>query len=195
ALSGAFDIWNIDYVVLEANRNATDTIIEDPAWTASHPYLTEDFTKIPWFHESAISYRTELDYTYRRNGPAPSGGWSLNLGKYSILQDGVEIANRTTVPVVTNLLHDQELAFQATSVSVPVTAPTGEFTLSMMTYFDGEAVGVRRNDSLWLTQEFDNSYAYDDGSAENVYGLSQANSTLLFLFQPLVSDTMKGLRI
>src|SRR5690606_38479132 len=135
ALSGSFDIWNVDYVSLRANRTAADTIIEDPAHTEPHPYLFNNFTKIPWFHESAINYRNNLTFYYRRNGPIPTGGWQLNLGKYRIYQDATEIARRDSVPVISNLDHNTELNFQVPVPSVPITAPTDEFTLKMVTFY------------------------------------------------------------
>lgn len=196
ARNGGYDVWNLDYLSFEANRTAQDTGVEDPAITKQHPVLTRDFKLIPWFHLGSAQFRSNFNLLYRRNGPVPVGGWSLNLGKYRLFQDGIEIDTRLSVPVITNLDHNVELSY-----TVPIntnainTSPGAPTKLEVQGWFDGEAVGVRKNDSIYMAQEFDNTYALDDGSAERVYGLTQGDSYILYRFQPLVSDTLKGFRM
>lgn len=192
---GGYDVWNLDYLSMESGRTAADTIISDPAITLPHPKLIEDFTAVPWFHMGSVTYASQLEFDYRRNGPVPSGGWSLNLGKYRVFQDGNLVDEDLTVPVVTNLDHNVDLNFTVNYDPSGFQTPTAVTELSMTTWFDGEAVGIRKNDSITYRQTFDNDYAFDDGSAERVYGLTDADSYLLYRFQPLVSDTLKGFKI
>lgn len=196
AHNGGFDVWNIDYLSLESNRTPQDTTLFDPALTLPHPELHTRFRNVPYWHMSGLLFRSQIELFYRRNGVAPTGGWSLNLGKYRLFQDGVEIDSRTSVPVVSNLDHNVDLSY-----TVPLTPgvvnvnPTGPTVVSMMSWFDGEAVGETRNDTMWHIREYDNYYALDDGSAERVYGLTDANTYMLYQFQPLLSDTLKGFDI
>lgn len=195
ALNGGFDVWNIDYINLEGNRTASDTIIEDPAMTRPHPLLTNNYTKVPYFHMSTVNYKTSLTLRYRRNGPVPTGGWQLNLGKYRLYQDGVEVDSRLNPPVISTDPHNVELSFNVPVPAGNIVPKNSETTISMTSWYDGENVPFLQNDTLIMQQTFDNSYAYDDGTAERVYGLTQANSTLLFEFQPLTADDLIGLRI
>lgn len=195
ALNGSFDIWNIDYLSLESGRTILDTTISDPAITQPHPVLINNFTQMPWFHMNATQYPSQINMKYRRNGPPPVDGWSLNLGKYRMYQDGNEIASRTTVPVITNLDHNVEREYQVPLDFSQVTLQTAPTNLEIVSWYDGEAVGIRKNDSLRYVQRFDNVYAFDDGTAEQVYGLTDANSYILIRFQPPVSDTLKGLQM
>lgn len=196
AHNGGYDVWNLDYLSLESNRTAQDTVISDPAMTIPHPVLTNNFKSIPWFHMGSAQFRQNLTFGYRRNGPVPPGFWSLNLGKYRLYQDGALLDEDLTVPVVTIPDHNVDLDFTTTYNTGSInTSPTGPTELNMITWFDGEAVGIRNNDSIILNQTFDNDYGYDDGSAERVYGLTDANSYILYRFQPLVSDTLKGFKI
>ena len=51
----------------------------------------------------------------------------------------------------------------------------------------------RRNDTILFHQLFDNYYAYDDGSAENAYGLNAIGGKLAYRFSPLKTDTLQGI--
>ncbi len=196
ALNGTFDIWNIDYVELDNNRSPADTIIKEPAFVRNHPYITKNFSHIPWFHYSDNQVKDSLAFTYRRNGPPPQGGWALNLGKYYLLKDGSNVKDRLTVPVVTNLNHDVDVDFKVPLKPVITSAPTDEFELFMRTWFDGTAEGIRNNDTVEIKVPFKNYYAYDDGSAEKGYGiLNQTNARLAFEFKPIAPDSLKGLFI
>ncbi len=196
ALNGAFDVWNIDYVELDVNRNAADTIIKEPAFVQPHPQLLKNYTHIPWFHYSDASVKDSLTFTYRRNGPPPPGGWALNLGKFRFKKDGVLVKDRLTVPVITNLIHNTNVTFKVPLQPVVTGTPTDEFTLNMKTWFDGTAEGLRSNDTVEIDVECENFYAIDDGSAERAYGiLNQINARIAFQFQPLTPDTLKGLFI
>jgi hypothetical protein len=196
ARNGVFDIWNIDYVELDVNRNLSDTIVNEPAFVRQAPYLTGTFTHLPWFHYSDAQLLNDLTFTYRRNGPIPAGGWSLNLGKYVLEKDGSQIKDRLTVPVVTVLDHDNDLDFSVPLQPVNSGAITGEFELFMRTWFDGTAEGLRSNDTVERTIPFRNYYAFDDGTAERAYGiLNQVNARLAIEFEPLQPDTLKGIYI
>lgn len=195
ARNGGFDVWNIDYLSLESNRSPMDTMVADPALTRPLPNFMRTFTQVPWFHMNSAQYRQNMVMDYRRNGPAPAGGWSLYLGKYRMYQDNVEIDNRLSVPVVTNLDHDQNLSFNVPVNPNTIQPASGPTVVRMLTWFDGENVGIRKNDSSVFTLRYDNTYAFDDGTAERVYGLTQGNSYILNRFQPLQSDTLKGLEM
>ncbi len=196
ARNGVFDVWNVDYIQLDANRNPGDTIISEPAFVRQHPFLTEDFTHIPWFHYSDALLQNNLTFTYRRNGPPPPGGWALNLGKYVFNKDGNQLKAQLTVPVITNLTHNVDIDFNVPLQPISSGIPTGEFTFFMRTWFDGTAEGLRANDTLERSIPFKNYYAFDDGTAERAYGiLNQNNARVAIEFQPLAPDTLRGLMI
>lgn len=196
ALNGAFDVWNIDYVELDSNRTPNDTLVQEPAFVRNHPFLTNNFNSIPWFHFNDNFIKDSLTIVYRRNGMPPPGGWPLNLGKYFILKDGVQIKDRLTVPVITNLVHNVDVNFKIPLKPLSFSPISGEFTIFMRTWFDGTAEGLRNNDTIEITIPFKNYYALDDGSAERAYGiLNQTNARVAMQFQPLVPDSLKGLYI
>ena len=176
ARAGAYDIWNVDYVELDKDRTASDTIPTEPAFARAHPLIigSGSYTSWPWWvsTSSSVSNRpSSLDFIYRRNGTVPSGGWSLNLGKYRWEENGTLIQQVTAVPVISNTQHNQDQTF---SVSVPTGAMTtfsGPTTVSTKVWFDGSAAGFRSNDTVRGTLTLDNYLALDDGSAERAYAV------------------------
>lgn len=196
ARNGSFDVWNIDYVQLDKNRTPGDTVIIEPAFVRNHPYLSKPFTHIPWFHYQDNQIQDSITLTYRRNGPPPPGGWALNLGRYVIDKDGTQVKDRLNVPVITNLNHNVDIDFQVPIKPFSIGAQNQEFDLFMRSWFDGTAEGLRNNDTIEVTIPFKNDYAFDDGSAERGYGiLNQANARVVFQFNPLQPDSLRGLYI
>ena len=195
ARAGAFDHMLIDYLEFAGNRTMSDTVISDPSWIQPVTSLTEYYQEVPWFHYVAGALEADsLETAYRRNGPAPVGGWQLNLGKYQWRdQNGSIIATRTQVPVVSNLIHNV-----ATPLSVPLHqpnyTPTGPFAWDMNLWFDGENVGEMANDTLHIHQVFGDRYGLDDGLYERTYGVVQGSEPRFAQrFSFMYSDTLRGL--
>lgn len=198
ALNGAFDVWNVDYLSMESFRSPQDTVIEDPAITLALPSLTTNFTQVPWFHMPNAQLKLLLNLSYRRNGPAPVGGWQLYLRNYNLYQDGNLVDGNIDNTVNSSLDHNQNLNYLLPIASGSVNkSATQETTVQLETWISGDAnaIGIQKNDTIVHTQRFSNVYAFDDGSAERVYGLTQSNSYILYRFQPLLSDTLKGLQM
>ena len=176
ARAGAYDIWNVDYVQLDKDRNPSDTIITEPAIARAHPLIIGSgaYTSWPWWVSNASSVANRpstLEFIYRRNGAVPSGGWSLNLGQFRWEENGALVQQTTAVPVITNTQHNQDQTF---TVSVPSTAMTsfsGPTTVSTKVWFDGSAAGFRSNDTVRGTLTLNNYLALDDGSAERAYAV------------------------
>ena len=176
ARAGAYDIWNVDYVQLDKDRNPSDTIITEPAIARAHPLIIGSgaYTSWPWWVSNASSVANRpstLEFIYRRNGAVPSGGWSLNLGQFRWEENGSLVQQTTAVPVITNTQHNQDQTF---TVSVPSTAMTsfsGPTTVSTKVWFDGSAAGFRSNDTVRGTLTLNNYLALDDGSAERAYAV------------------------
>ena len=78
ARGGAFDIWNVDYVQLDKDRNAADSIVTEPAIARAHPLIigNKSYTSWPWWLDMSNSLAnrpSSLTFTYRRMGTVPSG--------------------------------------------------------------------------------------------------------------------------
>ena len=176
ARAGAYDIWNVDYVQLDKDRNPGDTIITEPAIARAHPLIIGSgaYTSWPWWVSNASSVANRpstLEFIYRRNGAVPSGGWSLNLGQFRWEENGVLVQQTTAVPVITNTQHNQDQTFTVSVPSAAMISFSGPTTVSTKVWFDGSAAGFRSNDTVRGTLTLDNYLALDDGSAERAYAV------------------------
>ena len=176
ARAGAYDIWNVDYVQLDKDRNPGDTIITEPAIARAHPLIIGSgaYTSWPWWVSNASSVANRpstLEFIYRRNGAVPSGGWSLNLGQFRWEENGVLVQQTTAVPVITNTQHNQDQTFTVSVPSAAMISFSGPTTVSTKVWFDGSAAGFRSNDTVRGTLTLNNYLALDDGSAERAYAV------------------------
>lgn len=193
--AGAFDHFLIDYLEFGMGRNLGDTLLFDPAWSRVPSSLIQGFSELPWWHYSAfLLEKDSLSTAYRRNGPAPVGGWQLNLGKY-VWKDGLGsvLASRSSVPVVTTLNHDVSTPYPF-ALTKPGVSMTGPSDFHFTGWFDGENVGELQNDSLYIRQHFGDRYGLDDASAERSYGVTQGSlPQMAQLFTFLQADSLRGL--
>jgi len=193
ARGGAFDHWLVDHVFVGANRTAADTVLEDPAWTKPHPSLLNDYSEVPYWLPIAPMIDQEYALEYRRNGPVPVGGWSLNLGKH-VIERGVDtVHKRLVVPVISNLVHNSNQAY-GLNVQPYSTDFTEPYTLQSTVWFDGENVGILSNDTLRHLQRFENRYGWDDGTSERAYGVQNIFGAKVAMYTPLyrANDTLRG---
>jgi len=182
ARGGAYDVWNVDYVQLDKDRNPGDSVVTEPAFARPHPLLLGNgpYTSWPWWlsMSNTIANRPNtLTFTYRRLGTVPSGGWSLNLGQFRWEENGVLIQQQTAVPVITTTQHDQDLTFDVAVPSGALGTLSGPTNVTTKVWFDGSAAGTRQNDTVHGTLELDNYLALDDGSAERAYGIENVTGS------------------
>jgi hypothetical protein len=113
-LGGAVDQWHIDYVRLDRNRTAADTILKDVAYVYPEAGLLDKFTSVPYakFVESPGSYMANsVDLVQRNNdtqdkfitwgyGVESDCGWSTTRSNYgNNISNNAETSFNTTHPV------------------------------------------------------------------------------------------------
>ena len=204
AAAGAYDIWNIDYVQLDADRNASDSIITEPAFSKPHPLIIGNglYTSWPWWlsmSNNLANRPSTLTFAYRRLGVVPPGGWSLNLGRYQWIENGTLIAQQTAVPVITSTNHNVDLNFDVQVPAGALVLPSGPTEVETKVWFDGSAAGFRSNDTVRGYLELDNYLALDDATAERAYAVQNISGGRLaqkFRVDGLgAADSLMGLNI
>jgi hypothetical protein len=190
---GNVDHWHIDYVYLDTARSSDVTAINDVSMISSMPSLLKIYEAIPWQHFPK-AYLTELkpalEIRYRNND--------------------------TTVRNVTRILKITDLAYQEmdsvnggavnvqpgviNSFNFPYNYPfifydADSAVFEILSYLVTEDLDYKLNDTVRRYQQFFNYYAYDDGSAENGYGLrgaGTANAAVAYRFNTFQKDTLRG---
>jgi hypothetical protein len=193
---GNVDHWHLDYVYLDTERSSDVTAINDVSMISPMPSLLKNYEAIPWQHFPR-AYLTELkpalEIRYRNND--------------------------TTVRNVTRILKITDLAYQETDsvnggainvqpevinvFNFPYNYPfifydADSAVFEMLSFLVTEDLDYKWNDTVRRFQKFYNYYAYDDGSAENGYGLrgeGTANASVAYRFNTFKKDTLRGVKM
>ncbi|MDR3227639.1 MAG: T9SS type A sorting domain-containing protein [Prevotellaceae bacterium] len=195
------DHWNLDFVHLDKGRTAFDTLIKDVAITIPMQPFTNVYEEIPWSHYNSEA-RAQLFGTEMQIGITYSNlGWGnrnvarhfeitplFGNGEYLSFSGGSEnIYDFETVVCNTSIL-DYDFYSDTDSANFEVKA-------YLTTDSDPARQDFRYNDTTVYYHRFYDSYAYDDGTAENGYGLfgvGSAAGKVAVQFYCFASDSLRG---
>lgn len=213
-LSGSLDHFHIDYVHLRASSGVQDTLFKDFAFVYPIGSLLKDYTSVPWEHyqnnyEGKMNDSTEIMV---RNGSNISENSQDGLvtvsyeGNYEgsfILQDvkltGSGLANYAPRTFFTSY-HDFSGNTAGVCVDNPCyhfdeTKPGDEQSFDILATATAPFSHISVNDSTTGKQVFSNYYAYDDGSAEQAYGINGIQAMLAYQFTPYEADSLVGVQM
>jgi hypothetical protein len=190
------DIWNVDYVYLDTARSSNVTALNDVSMISSLGSLLKTYQTIPWRHFPK-AYITELkstvDISYRNNDTT--------------------VRNVTRILKITDLKYRESDSVNGGATNVaPGVLKTFQFpynypfifyeadstVFEIRSYLVTEDLDYKWNDTVVRYQRFYNYYAYDDGSAENGYGLrgeGTANAAVAYRFKTYKTDTLRGVQM
>lgn len=200
-LSGLLDIVNIDYVHLRANSGYQDTLFKDFAFVYPVSSLIDTYTQVPYEHwlSSPTHMNPKVNVVVRNgsnitennmNGTVDVFYNSVLEGSFTMIAQDLSGGNINYAPRTTyDSEHDftNGYVFSSTTDSIK--------TFDIVGHVSAQYPNLSLNDSSFTTQVFENVYAYDDGSAEQAYGISQAQGRMAVKFSPYKADTLMGVRI
>jgi hypothetical protein len=194
------DEWNIDYVYLNVGRSKADTLPQDIAFVDPAPSILKKYQRIPARHFTNADLADTLKLK-------ESNLFNLltNMSyNYVVTQEGGAFTNNYSggvfdiKPFLTFGYHNYQLhARPVVNFALPAfgTADSLAFDVTHIMSSNGWTDQNTRNDTIVHRQEFLNSYAYDDGTAENGYGLSGASAKLAYEFTTNQPDTLGGVEM
>ncbi len=197
SLAGNCDIWNIDYVLLDKNRNASDTIFKDVAFRLPIRSLLKSHESMPWrqFKEIELQeMRSSIPIHYRnndiivRNVTRNFEIWDV----YKNTEADAFSAGATNIDPLTNVDYNANLIY--TFQSQNEDTALFRITCSLKT----DEFDPKSNDTTVYYQVFNNYIAFDDGSAEGGYGingLGSRNAMVACRFDSYIPDTIRAIRI
>ena len=198
--SGSFDVWNVDYVYLNAGRSAADTTFagrEEFAVSTDPTPLFKGYTALPYNQFVGWPGRILADSVFMTanllgtprplafeavfdaNGQPFETQQVSNLGTPAAFQRQIRLG----VPV-------SEALVQA-AVADSATVLTYTFALDAGNVTDPARLS---NDTVAARAVLGNYYAHDDGSAELVYSLSAGLSYFAQAFYAPLADTLTHVR-
>ncbi len=199
------DCWHLNFVYLNSGRDISDTRLPDIGIAVPQGPLTINYTSIPAYHlelpaVQAALFSDSVAITYRNLG------WGIRpvTRRISIAPRYGSSAGTETFSGGTENIYDDST--QTRVYEIPpydYTPDTGAdevaFAISSFLVIDAENTplrnALRKNDTTTYIQRFSDYYAYDDGSAENGYGLfgyGTSNGRVAVEFQALRDDSLRG---
>lgn len=199
-IAGNTDQWNIDYVYINNLRSCTDSTIRDIAFVLPAPSFLKDYNAMPskQFRQSNMKTNSELTITNLY-----STALECNYS-YVVEQDNGSLVNTYSgghdniSPFFPSGLYQTAEAHANPPIDFTFTVNTNSPSIFKIKHIIKNGITGdlhAENDTIIFNQIFDNYYAYDDGSAENGYGLTSSNNvmSLAYKFKLNTSDTLTAI--
>lgn len=199
-LSGSFDHWHLDYVRLGRQRSYNDTRIVDVAYVYPEASILQTYTSIPFaqFQSAPASFMAPQVVEKVRN--LDINDRLIEYGMTARNEDGGAFAS------FTNGVSPNSNAASIINTTHPINSAPNNFVFDNSVSTDAAFWDVRfqaeatpdinqYNDTMRFVQELSNYYAYDDGSAEASYRLSNAGDKLAYRFDLIGPDRLRAVRM
>jgi hypothetical protein len=197
SMIGNCDIWNIDYVVLDKNRNAGDTIFADVAFTLPIRSLLKSHEAMPWkqFQQIYLQEMGSSILTHYRNNDTIVRNVTRNFeirDVYANAQSDIFSAGATNINPLTNVDYKANLIYTFN------TQNNDSALFRIICSLKTDEFDPKVNDTIVYYQVFKNYFAFDDGTAEAGYGingLGSRNAMSATRFTSYMPDTLRAISI
>jgi hypothetical protein len=197
SMAGNCDQWNIDYVMLDRNRNDADTLAADVAFTKPVRSTLKTYESMPWtqFRQVFLSEMGPwITVNYRNNDNIVRNVTrSFKIfDMYMKTESFAFSAGATNIDPFTPVTYNASLIYTFNSAS------TDSALFRIKSILTTDIFDPKDNDTLVYYQKFSNYFAYDDGTAEAGYGvngLGSKNAMVAVKFKTFVTDTLRAVQI
>ncbi len=197
SMIGNCDIWNIDYVMLDKNRNGADTIPHDVAMTLPVRSLLKTYEAIPWkqFRQIYLQEMGSFIPIHYRNNDTIIRNVTRNFeiwDVYKNLQSYSFSAGATNINPLTSIDYNANLVYTFNTDS------NDSALFRIKSYLITDEFDPKVNDTMVYYQTFKNYFAFDDGSSEAGYGINgqgSADAMVAYRFQSYMQDTLRAISI
>ena len=196
-ISGNTDHWNVDYVYLNRIRNVNDTTFEDVSFVYNTPSLLNTYSAMPWKQYDTTDMKTLYATTIRNNHTVTKNGSFI----YKMYDDLGAQVNATYSGGSFNI---DPFATTGYMNYAPFTTPPVNYKIPLLTNAERFTIECilscspdndRMNDTVRHVQDVTNYFSYDDGTAENSFGMSTLYAQLAEKFVLKVADSMQYIDI
>jgi len=197
SMVGNCDIWNIDYVLLNKNRNAGDTIFPDVAYTLPLRSLLKSHEAMPWkqFRQVYLQEMASAFPVHYRNNDTITRNVTRNFEIFDVYKNSVATsfsAGATNIGPLTSVDYNVDLIYTFNTTNKD--SALFRITASLKT----DNFDPKGNDTLIYYQAFKNYFAFDDGTSEGGYGvngLGSKNAMVAYRFVTSMPDTLRAVKI
>ena len=197
SMVGNCDIWNIDYVLLDKTRNASDTVFADVAFTLPLRSLLKTHEAMPWkqFRQVYLQEMGSSVPIHYRNNDIITRNVTRNFEIWDLYKNSQVhffSAGATNISPLTSIDYNANLVYTFNTSNND--SALFRITASLKT----DNFDPKGNDTLVYFQVFKNYFAFDDGSSEGGYGvngLGSRNAMVAYKFVTFMQDTLRAIRI
>jgi hypothetical protein len=211
---GAIDHWHIDQVHLYKRATAADTVFPDVSMVYEGKSLLKKYSQMPyWQFNGAADMKDTIHGCIRnnKNTKSASGVWNGGV----TLSTAYEIFNNTgalafttpTVNIGTNVVlnydsigycQDQPLVNPTLAGYKYNSGPfpdSTSFLQKFYIYHRSPSDFWAPNDTAYFLQNFQNYYAYDDGTAEAAYYVAAFGGQMAVAYKLNFRDTLRSIDV
>jgi len=197
SMVGNCDIWNIDYLKIDKNRNEADTVYPDVAFRLPVRSVLKRHESIPWkqFKQISLQEMGSLIPVQYRNNDVITRNITRNFEIWDVYKKSEAHSfspGATNIDPLTNVDYNAGLVYTFNTDNSD--SALFRITCSLKT----DAFDPKENDTIIYYQVFKNYFAFDDGSSEGGYGingLGSRNAMLAYRFTSFMKDTIRAIQI
>ncbi len=194
-LSGAYDQWNLDYVLLRSGLDTANIAFDEVAmqYVPSLPF-TNGYSAMPWKHfkTNPSGFLTPTLTAYERNlGNAENIATGYRLTCNGQVQQASAVVLNTFANENQSL--EEDMNWNTAILQNPLLSDT-LVNVEVCTFINPTDAHLE-NDTACYSMELSNFYAYDDGSAERTWTVQGAGSQVALKFYNYAADTLVGLAV
>jgi hypothetical protein len=197
SMVGNCDQWNVDYVLIDRNRNAGDTIFNDVALTLPVRSVLKTHEAMPWkqFREVELQEMGSSILIHYRNNDTITRNVTRNFTIWDVYNNTLSYgftSGASNIGPLENVDYNASLVYTFNSDN----NDSALFRITSMLKTD--QFDPKENDTLVYYQTFKNYFAFDDGTAEAGYGingLGSRNAMFAYRFNSYIQDTLRAISI
>ncbi len=192
------DFWFLDYIYLNKNRSATDTIRKDIAFQNYVKFKFDDYQQIPYTHykqaENKINHNIYINFRNNDNKlrTIDSMYFVFHDIKHILENDTLQLGSSNFGPFYNFYLKKEDINFRLPNISA------GYLDYMLETKLVTDTYDSTCNNIINQHKRIGVVYAYDDGTAENGYGLfgdGTFNSFVAQKYYTYKKDYMTGVAV
>ncbi|MBE9468509.1 MAG: T9SS type A sorting domain-containing protein [Bacteroidetes bacterium] len=188
------DQWNIDYIKLDKNRSINDTVIHDVAFVKPPTSVLKTYSSMPWKHFISVFPLEiqQVSFNYRNNDNIVRNITSMLFFKNLINNTKLDsfFINVDNYPAREHKIYN----FKLDNNPFPI-SPKDSALFEVKCKVKTDDFDYKGNNIASFKQKFYNYYAYDDGTAENGYGIDSKDAMLAYKFKTYKTDTLQAINM
>jgi hypothetical protein len=197
SLVGNCDQWNVDYILIDRNRNPGDTIFPDVAFTLPMRSVLKNHEAMPWkqYREIELQEMGSSVPIHYRNNDTIIRNVTRNFEILDVYANSVSYlftAGATNINPLTSVDYNADIVYSFNSPN----NDSAQFRITALLKTD--EFDRKENDTMVYFQTFKNYFAFDDGTAEAGYGingLGSRNAMFAYRFRSFLEDTLRAINI